>query len=420
MLKAGALLYAVVIALLMAIISSSLILYAYFNRFAIDSLLLKERLDDNAISGINLLISDPELFKPDIFEPYDLFGSGTDSILVKRVPWGMYEVAVCKAFSGIHESIKYALYGASVLSDTNSYALYLADAGDQLSITGHTVIKGNCFVPGGSIKRGYIEGQSFSGAKTSEGQVYSSKKNLPLINKDVVERNKVFFQKQSILDKDMFTTDSISSKDSIYNSFENAPLVIPELAELKDVSITGNVIIVSANQINISKSALLENVIIYAPEISIEDDFRGTLQAFASENIVVGDNVHLEYPSSLTIITDAKRDTSATISIGENCEIQGCLTLVSESEKGNLRDKISLGKNSSVYGQVYCDSYFELKGSVYGQVLCNKFILKTPSSMYENNLLGCTIDNAKLPANFAGSMLLERKIRQIAEWLPSP
>src|SRR5690606_12628712 len=104
-------------------------------------------------------------------------------------------------------------------------------------------------------------------------------------------------------------------KDSLYiNSFHNViePLHTTS-QDLKSKSIKGNYIFISKDTINIDKSSYLEDVILVAPVIRIEDGFVGNLQAFASKTIEIGSNVMLNYPSFLCVKYDSIHNSNISI-----------------------------------------------------------------------------------------------------------
>ena len=154
----------------------------------------------------------------------------------------------------------------------------------------------------------------------------------------------------------------------------------------------------------------LEDIILVAPYIHFESNFKGSLQAIARDSILVENGVYLKFPSALGLVK--KR--------GNNEKIQPFIKLLNKSkvegaifthqiQKTQQETKISITKNAKVTGQVYADGWAEIKGNITGSLTCNKLILKTPSSVYENHLLNATINKKALPSNFVGSGLLNAR-----------
>ena len=134
MLRAGALFYAIVISLILALVSSSLVMYGYLNRYRNLQYDLITRLHDNANSGIQLLMSDQDIVDRDDEKQIDLFDLGRDSVLLKRKSWGVFKVITATATSKNQLASKSALMGYSL--NDSSTALFLADNNKPLSICG--------------------------------------------------------------------------------------------------------------------------------------------------------------------------------------------------------------------------------------------------------------------------------------------
>ncbi len=93
-LKAGALLYSLSIALLIGLLSSSLILFAFFSRTAIQQNSDIERLQLNTNSAMQLLLAVPDKVPFGNSTEIDLFGEGKDKVILQRKHWGAFEIAV--------------------------------------------------------------------------------------------------------------------------------------------------------------------------------------------------------------------------------------------------------------------------------------------------------------------------------------
>src|SRR5688572_28016119 len=124
MVKAGSLFYTLAIALLIGMVSSSLILFSYFNTLGFHMYLNMERLRVNAGSGLNLLLSEQELAPKGEAAVIDLYGHGTDSVQLQKKAWGACEVAIARAFSGNRQVLQVAQVGYGLIQH-EQLALYL-------------------------------------------------------------------------------------------------------------------------------------------------------------------------------------------------------------------------------------------------------------------------------------------------------
>jgi len=212
----------------------------------------------------------------------------------------------------------------------------------------------------------------------------------------------------------------VMEQDSIINSFQNKTLVIysPRSIVLSNQVIEGNIIVKSDKKIMVKSSTTIFNAILYAKGIVLENNFEGTVQVFASDSIIIEDNCHLHYPSVIALLGKSNTEITRKIMISENVEIKGAVFLYNKNFDRKHQALISIGKKSKITGQVYSSELLELKGEVYGGVFCKKFILKTPSSVYENHLMDAVINREELSEHFVGVPLTETIEQQrIIKWL---
>ncbi|PCJ87265.1 MAG: hypothetical protein COA57_04865 [Flavobacteriales bacterium] len=418
MLKGGALIYALFVALIIGLTSSSLIFLAYFNRIEFQANTLKEKTLLDVSSGINLLVAQPE--KIPFAQPAEttLFDDESSIVTLGRIHWGAFEIGVSKKTSKNYEFSQSVLIGSNLHQDSK-ISLYLADLDKPLSLCGKTEINGICYLPKAGVKRAYIEGQSFVGNKLINGEVLESSKSIPKINPEMLAHNQSYFERSFSKNDSVVSFEEIQEQHSIVNSFVNKPLLIysEENIILTHQYYEGNIRIVSGKSVFIGAGSKLKDVIIYAPVIEAERDFEGNLQLFASDSLVIGDNCTFNYPSVVGLIKRQNKE-SATLLIKENTEINGVVFAYDEKPAGKSLLKVAIEKNATIKGQVYANGMVDLKGNIHGSLACNKFILNTPSSVYENHLLNVTIDYSKLSKHFVGVNLVNQSdTRNIVKWL---
>lgn len=421
MIKAGSLFYAIVISLIIAIVSSSLILFAYLTRIQFENFEINQQLNLNADSGLNLLLSKQSLVELDQQQTIDLFNIGTDNVELTRKTWGAYEILISKAVFKNTKAIRIALAGFYP-EGTHLYSLYLSDQDKPLALCGNTLIKGTAYLPKAGVKRAYIEGQSFAGNTLIEGQIKQSEKTLPKFNKDLIDNIRTVFLKKTVTGNDstIIIVNELSV-DTLNNSFQNKTVVFISSAPLRisDGVYSGNIAIVSDKQITISSNALLKDVLVFAPKIIIEKEFRGNIQGFASDSIIINENVTLTYPSILGLVAEGNKskNTSAII-LNENDTISGNV-FVYKNEADVLKQAgLIIPEKSFVFGQVYSNGYVDIKGTINGSLMCNKIMLSTSSSVYENHLLNAIIDASKLSKYYVGINLVEEsQVKKVVKWL---
>jgi hypothetical protein len=419
MIKAGALLYAMFLIIVMAIISSSFILVNYCNNAYVVQVLKQEQIYQDANSGINYGLSFHQEIPINTSLEVDLFDDEQHKVLIGKKHWGAFYILSSEAKWRNKLVSKSALIGANI-NEGERIALYLADQNKPLSLTGKTVITGNCYLPKAGVKRAYIEGKSFVGNKLINGIKYNSDKTLPPINEELIAENlKNFLPRESINDS-LLDYELFLEKDSIINSFQNKTLILysPLNIELSNKVIEGNIVIKSDQQITVQSSATISNAILYAKGIIIKKNVEGTMQIFAKDSIIVEEDCQLHYPSVLALIGKGNTTVTRKINIAEKVSIKGSVFLYNENSDRKHQSLISIAEKAKITGQVYSSELLELKGEVQGGVFCKKLLLKTPSSVYENHLMDAVINREELSEYFVGVPLTETiKHQRIIKWL---
>lgn len=346
-------------------------------------------------------------------------------ILIKK-HWGIFDVITSKS------SVKNEFFQKTSLTGgftSNKEALYLKENNKPLVLVGNTEIRGNVALPRQGVKRGNIAGNSYYGSQLIYGNTRLSTSQLPMIaNKEYIKQ----------LSNGNFLNDNITHFELEENlqkvqSFDESTLLYQSngSVNLQFVKLTGNIIIRSTTKITISKSAVLKDVILIAPKIEVYDNVRGNFQAFATEQINIGKQCSLEYPTALTIIEKAvpivnseqesitantQLQTTNQITINYNSTVKGIVTYLSESTQNNYKPQIILEEIATIVGEVYCERNFELKGTVKGMVYTDSFVATQFGSVYINHIFNGRIIATELPEEYCGLQLPKTKTN-VAKWI---
>lgn len=417
MVKAGALYYAIFISFLVALLGGFFIMNVWMHHAHTLIILNGKRLERNIQSALLLTQESSGLALENKSDDVDLFNDGNDIVSVVRKQWGGYSLVKAEAEGKFTYRSAIGLYGKDIFENEKT-ALYLSDKGQYLSLTGRTVIKGDCFLPKSGLRKAYIEGNSFTGSKMTEGRISDSKPHLPAENHNTIASNIAYFTGQVSPGDTLVDISLLLRSDTVRQSFYRKTLIMfsKQWVTLTGKVLQGNIRIISSKGVTISKSAQTDNIIIYAPKIEVEKGFTGNLQLFASDTIIINAGVTLLFPSLLAI--PDTRNPKALISIGKNCNIIGDLFLTIKDETKNSMSECLLNTGSVITGRVYCGGRVELKGTVNGTIYTNRFILRTPGSIYENHLLDATINFNALPEYYSGSLIDESVVRyKMVKWL---
>lgn len=406
--EASAIYYALFLSVIFALILGGLILFSGFNQNFAMQMDVEEILIDNSKSGI--AYGQANFRELEVNQPVNirLFGQGVDSVEITRKQWGAYTVISSKAVHRNRAHLKIALMGD--LSQKKLPNLYLSDFGKPLSLCGTARIEGNCFISESGLKRAYIEGKNYQGSKMVYGTVSPSTRDLPEIKESFVEELMSY--------KGAFK--EWENEDSINVSFaeEGVHYVDDGYLTIDEVNITGQVFLEARDSVFVSKNAVIENAIIKSPVVHIESGFSGTVQVFASEKIVLEENVQLKYPSVLGLIEhDYPKEKNAEVKIGSFSQVIGTVFLISEQPNFRKLPLLTINPEAELDGLVYCQGKTQLKGIIKGHLYSEKMYLKTAASSYENHLLdGQILD--ELPEGFITANLFEdSKLLTRMSWL---
>lgn len=417
MLKASALYLVIVIALVIGVLCSALIVSAYFYKQQYQQKFRYDKLENNLSSGVNILLGSGDQEYRDE-KAWSLFGDGDDSVAIKKIPWGIYDIGLSRAF--IQKDTLYKAFSIGAVIDSSKWAaLYLIDEDRPLSVSGKTMIRGNAFIPKAGVKEAYVDGQAYQGDKQLViGVKHNSEKTLPVLQPGRLNLLHQLGTPSALNDTILPRADSLSV------SFFKPSRVInlkKHVTTLSNIRLTGNIILLSDTTIIIEHTAVLSNVLIFARSISVKDGFHGSCQLFATDSIGVDKHCSFSYPSCLGVIRDHNdKSTQGKIRIGENSMVTGVL-FTYEKEKSQLQTLIDIADNVKIYGQVYVMGLlkFNKGGEINGSVFANRFLYRSTYTTYENYLINIKLDATGLSPYYLTSALLpvSAKKQKVLQWL---
>lgn len=283
----------------------------------------------------------------------------------------------------------------------NKTAVYLANFTKSLSYSGKVKLIGDCFLPTTYIASSQINNnpnQLDINGKTSISEI-----QLPPIRSQFSE----IYDGMNV--ERVVASQIKKEKDSLYfNSFYNASKEVEVNPILGNVIYKGNFILRNKDSIRIQKNTVLEDVILIAPKITIEEGFKGNIQAFATKGIEINKNVLLHYPSVICVHNTSAEESF--IKIKKESKIIGAIVLFGNSFDTIDKNNVIIDEKSLVYGDIYCSGRLDLKSNVYGSVYTNRFFLQTTSSFYDNTISDIEINTSRTPNFFISIPLFESKI----------
>ena len=409
---AGSLILTLVLSLLISIACCSLLLLLYFHGLMYSGYAEHGRLNNNVESAINIVLADTSINAARSVDSLNLFGSTEDPVVISKELWGLQQFVSVKAIGRRIQEQRSFLCASGMPAELKA-ALFLADHQRPLQFSGKGKINGDLFLP----KAGLLKNTHDTEVELS-GNFSHVSDSLPLLN------DQLNFYLDSFLNKFVFetadqNTSLLNSSESIEQDFLDTALIIRSKEEIilrTAASFKGKVIIASAKEIMIEEGAQLDNILLWAPVIRFKNGFRGILQAFATDSLIVGSDCSFGYPSSLLLIKPEAIDGKGFIEIGTGTEIKGIVIGVTRGARAPAIFA-SLDENTVVTGIVYINGYLEEKGVVNGCILTDFFMYRSTTGNFENNFHAPHIDRKMLPEFFVCPAIFKSSTRlNITQW----
>jgi hypothetical protein len=411
MLKAATLYIVLIISLMIAVISVSLLSVAFYYRLEHQKKARLDRLTINLESGTAILLSAGYLSQDSVIAK-DLYGDQQDSVLLYQTHWGVFGLNTVRTFEQGDTLKRAFLHGPAYM---DSSAIYLADEDRPLSLSGNTQITGNGELPKSGLKQSYVDGKAYAGKELIKGKIMISTRDVPpLEEKWIAEILKPF---------DVQNGESFNARDSVLNSFFN-PVGCYQLKPSQDqfsgLKLKGKIILISDTTLTLEQDVILEDVLIYAKSIIVKDGFKGACQLFARDSIVIGKRCNFLYPSFAGVFKTGDSKIQSKISLGQDTRFSGIL-LSYEKKRSDLQTMISIGKDCLVNGEVFATGYIKLEAplTVKGKVSAKRFIMQRSATLYENYLIDVVLNRNLLSKYYLSSPLFQRENQdnQILKWL---
>jgi hypothetical protein len=416
MLKAGALYYAIFVAFIISLACIVMMMNAQLHQVVVIQYTQSAKLERNIQSAFVLNNEDPGLVKLNETKELPLYDNDEDMVTASKWRWGVFTVLKVSVLWKEKERAKIALTGND-LSSGGHVALYLADKERYLSVSGRSLLKGNCFLPSLGIRRAYIEGKSFLGQNLVEGKMGKSTKDLPEINLSGIEEEVMNISQNLNSTDSLVSAAALSATGGINHSFYNRTLSYfsPDWIYLNNQQVRGNIRIISAKGIIVNSSTILENVIITAPKVELKSGFTGSVQVFATDTLIIGEKCQLLSPSALVMLSAIEKPR---VIVANDCRLKGDIVVSFKEGTQQIKPELKLARGARVEGQVYVNGMVEMEGAIAGSLYCNGFVLRTPNATYENHLLDVVIDYTALSSHYTGMAIFPSKLKnKTLKWL---
>lgn len=418
-LQASSLIYTITIVFLTGIMASSFLLYQQLSQRETDLYLLQFRLNKNAHSGMEYLLAAGDYLEYDTPKQIFITEEPTDSVEINKKSWGIFDIGISRSHSKNKEVQLTCLIGSQLIGDEKN-GLYVVDLDREISICGRSKLDGITYLPDEGIKRAYIEGENYIGEKLVYGTQRKSDREMPDLNRKILEQNLERIKGKTIFTDSLLDWDSRET-ETVLHSFHEKTIVFQQSGaiQLRSGYYSGNIIFISSSEILVDEHCKLENVLLFAPKITIENQDSSFFQAFASDTLIVKEKSVLLYPTVLGIINEKRnRSNEPLLQIEKEVLIGGSLLVYEMYSDHKNYPRLEIHENAKHYGEIYTNGKASLQGEIYGTAMVFKLYLKTKSSGYENHLLNSVIDGNMIPPAFCGMTLKDKRYsKKILQWL---
>jgi hypothetical protein len=397
-----------------ALLCAAMILLAYYSRLSFLQQHIDLTLRDNALSGIQYVMAHRQALPFNEAKERDLFGEGTDTVTVLRKPWGVFEIAVAQAQRGRHRASRTAILGAVPDSVGNS-AFYTPDNGAPVYLAGKAKLVGTVYASDRKFSSGYVDGKGYSRSRFVDGTVRKSKPVMLLPDTTLLHEIRKLLRQQSGVYR-LKISDRLPAGNAVpYDTPETPYYYSQQVIDLDD-SVQGQVILHSAFRIRVTAHAVLNGVILIAPDIDIDKGFRGTVQCFAERTITVGPESELRYPSALVLL-GGERDS--TIVVQRDARVSGVVVIPGYDQTIGSRGVFRVEEKAFFHGMAYVNGATDIQGTVWGHIMTRTTQARVKESVYGNTILDGEI-NGRNRSPYMPATLLWGNTKQpvITQWLP--
>jgi hypothetical protein len=314
-------------------------------------------------------------------------GNDLSQIFINSRQWGLYEIITISN----HDKTISETRMIGLKPEQPPYTLYYSGNNSPLFLAGNTTIEGYIKLPPNGFKYTQMQSRFFSGKEIDISKAGTSEKELPVPDKKLIEYlDSLLVLKQTISETTGFS-------DSLINKFSNSQTVIiaTQKEVLKNRLLKGNILLM-ADELKIEASAQLEDIVIVANKIIVEDRFKGTVQLLAKDSVILKKNVTLLYPSGIYLYPG---NSKRYLSLSDSCNVEGYVIIGGNEEVNSTNANYVQSINSAVRGLLYVNGIAQLQGTVTGMVILKQAVFYSKEGYYDNTILDATVRDSCALAN---------------------
>lgn len=328
------------------------------------------------------------------------------SVTIRTEKWGLYESAEVRATDEHFSSNR--LLGKAQDCDYEA-ALWVCSQDRPLSFGGNSEIKGNTYIPSNGIRYAKLGTLPFQGEEIKDYFIDLSERELP-----EVDRSNLYLMDNYLKETEVIPSSNESRYKTYYSfSEDEVHYYIPE--DMQQYTIKGHVVLHGDN-IVLSSKTVLNDVILLARRVIIDEGFRGSLQIIATDTVILRKNAYLHYPSGIYLKGNNDR---TCLRMDENSTLNGYAIIfgTTENNKDNYIEVNFQQAPTAVFnGLLYVDGVSHLQGYCYGGVYLKECYYLSSDKVYDTTLCNAKIyrnNQIGFPFFFKQSSYLRKEMKTL-------
>jgi hypothetical protein len=322
-------------------------------------------------------------------------------------PWGLYEnVSVSSADGKFHST---RILGKKQDCKQEA-ALWVCSRDMALSLAGNTRIEGPVFAPVNGVNYIQLGNTPFSGKTIANYDIHLSGRELPPADSIYLKELNALYKNE----KSMAQPVPLNKKQTYYSFIkETSYFALPQKTE--DLVLQGNAILYG-DEVTISSRSIINDVILVARKVIVEDGFTGSMQIMASDTVILKKNVHLLYPSGIYLNGN---NGKTFLNIGPQSRLDGYALINGNVDKGNtllISPNYHQEPDAVFCGLLYVNGTADMNGIISGAAYIKECYYLPVNGIYVGTLYNVRIERGKqivYPFFFKTSTFQRKEIKSV-------
>ena len=176
--------------------------------------------------------------------------------------------------------------------------------------------------------------------------------------------------------------------DSLSVGFGEAEPRMLDAGSLGPGTLIEGMAVLLGEEVSIDSTCRLRDVLVVGRTIRVGDGFRGRAQLFASDTVLIGRRVTLDYPSGVFV---ARENPDRYIEIGPHSRVEGYAIVDGEGRPDVKRANYRQDRTAVLRGLLWADGAAQVQGIVSGCMAANRLVYYSPEGYYEDMLYDLTL-----------------------------